>query len=265
MNADWKNRYDIAVEAAHAGGGYAKTIFDKTFQSADLEVIHKADDSPVTVADRGAEEIIRAHITRHFPQDGFLGEEFGDQPGSTGYRWIIDPIDGTKSFIRHVPLWGTLLGLEYQGEVIGGVAYIPVFGQTFRALRGDGAYLNEQRIRVSDVAQLDQAILCYSSINWFTKHGKLNEFLKIYEQTYRQRGYGDFYGFVLVAQGSCDLMIEHGVHPWDIAATKAIVEEAGGTFTTWDGGGGIDRPDVIASNGKLHSVAMELLNTPNLA
>jgi histidinol-phosphatase len=260
MNADWKARYDVAQEAARLGGDFAKAIFDSTFQNNSLEVITKADDSPVTLADRGAEERIRGLITKHFPTDGFLGEEFGDQPGSSGFRWVIDPIDGTKSFIRHVPVWATLLGLEYQGEQIGGVVYIPCFDHTYRALRGDGAYLNNTAIRVSGVKTLDQAILCYSSINWFTKYGRLEQFLKLYEMTYRQRGYGDFYGFVLVAQGSCDVMVEHGVNPWDIAATKAIIEEAGGKFTTWDGTGGIDRPDVLATNGLVHHSTLDLLN-----
>jgi len=261
MRADWKSRYDVLTEAARVGGDFAKGIYDDTFDRRDLDVIRKADSSPVTIADRGAEERIRALIETHFPNDGFLGEEYGDRAGSTGYRWIIDPIDGTKSFIRHVPIWGTLIGLDFGGEQIAGAAYIPVFGQMYRALRGDGAYLDDRRIRTSDIAELSQAILCYSSIQWFTKAGKQQEFLDFYRRTGRQRGYGDFYGFVLVAQGSCDIMLEHGVSAWDIAATKAIIEEAGGRFTDWSGGGGIDRPDVLATNGKLHDVSLEFLQS----
>lgn len=261
MNADWKSRYDLAVEAARAGGDFAHKIYDDTFDRRDIEVINKANNSPVTVADRGAEQLIREMVTKHFPTDGFLGEEFGDQPGTSGFRWVIDPIDGTKSFIRHVPLWGTLIGLEYEGELIAGAVYIPVFNQMYHALRGNGAYLDRRRIRVSDVGQLSQSILCYSSIGWFTRAGRQQTFLDLYSQTWRQRGYGDFYGFVLVAQGSAEVMLEHGVNPWDIAATKAIIEEAGGRFTDWDGGGGITRPDVIASNGKVHDNVLEMLRT----
>ena len=260
MNHEWRNRYNLAVEAARRAGDFAKAIYDATFQDRTaLEVILKADASPVTVADRGAEELIRKMIAKHFPGDGFLGEEFGDTPSSTGFRWIIDPIDGTKSFVRHVPIWGTLLGLEYEGEQIAGVVYIPVFRQMYRALRGDGAYLDDIRIRVSDTPTLAESILCYSSIGWFTRAGRQETFLKLYGQTGRQRGYGDFFGFVLVAQGAADLMVEHGVNAWDVAATKAIVEEAGGTFTDWDGTPTIHRPDVLASNGKLHAQALELL------
>ncbi len=259
MNADWRSRYDLAIEAARGGGDFAKRIYDDTFDARDMQVIQKENNSPVTVADRGAEQLIREMITKHFPQDGFLGEEYGDQPGSSGFRWVIDPIDGTKSFIRHVPIWATLIGLEFQGELIAGAVYIPVFNQMYHALRGNGAYLDARRIRVSQVDKLSEAILCYSSMGWFTRAGKEETFHNLYKQTYRQRGYGDFYGFVLVAQGSCEIMLEHGVNPWDIAATKAIIEEAGGTFTDWDGGGGIDRPDVLATNGLLHEKTRGLL------
>ena len=130
--------------------------------------------------------------------------------------------------MRHIPLWATLIGLEYQGEQIAGVAYIPVFGMTYRALRGDGAFLNERRVRVSTVATLAESLICYSSINWFTRAGREKTFIELASRTARQRGYGDFYGFVLVAEGAAELMLEHGVNPWDIAATKAIIEEAGG-------------------------------------
>lgn len=261
MNPDWRSRYNLAVEAARKGGEFARQIYDATFHDRNMDVIAKADNSPVTAADRGAEQLIRKLVSQYFPTDGFLGEEFGDQPGTSGFRWIIDPIDGTKSFVRHVPIWATLVGLEYKGEQIAGAVYIPVFRQMYRALRGDGAYLDDCRIRVSDVAQLSDAILCYSSINWFTRHGKRDTFLNLYEKAGRQRGYGDFYGFVLVAQGSCDLMVEHGVNPWDIAATKAIVEEAGGTFTDWDGADTIHRPDVLATNGKLHAETLGILRS----
>src|SRR5262245_37890400 len=254
MNADWRTRYDLAVDAARKAGDHARTYYESTF-----DVEHKPDSSPVTVADKSAEQLIREAVTKAFPHDGFLGEEFGDQPGTSGYRWIIDPIDGTKSFIRHIPIWATLVGLEYKGEQIGGVAYIPVFGQVYRALRGDGAFMNDRRIRVSDTARLSDALLCYSSIAWFQKVGRERTFLNIAARTQRQRGFGDFYGFVLVAEGAVDLMLEHGVNPWDVAATKAIVEEAGGSFTDWSGTPTIHTPDILASNGKLHAETLALL------
>ena len=174
MNADWRTRYDLAVEAARKAGALAREYYETTF-----EVEHKADDSPVTIADRKAEELIRSLVAAAFPNDGFLGEEYGDQAGTSGFRWIIDPIDGTKSFVRHIPIWATLIGLEYLNEQIGGVAYIPVFGMTYRALRGAGAYMNERKIHVSDVAKLSDALLCYSSINWFLKAGREKAFLEL--------------------------------------------------------------------------------------
>ncbi len=255
MNPEWRSRYEVAVESARLAGDLAKTYYESTF-----EVERKADDSPVTVADREAEQLIRTAVTAAFPNDGFLGEEYGDQPGTSGFRWVIDPIDGTKSFVRHVPLWGTLVGLEYKGEQIGGVVYVPVLGMTYRALRGDGAYCDDRRIRVSDTPRMADASLCYSSASWFLKAGREKVFLALTAKTARQRGYGDFYGFVLVAEGACDVMVDHGVHAWDVAGPKAIVEEAGGMFTDWTGVPTIDRPDVLASNGRLHAETLGILN-----
>ncbi len=254
MNPEWRTRYELAVEAARKAGDLARTYYESTF-----DVEYKGDRSPVTIADKQAEQLIREAVSKAFPADGFLGEEYGDQPGSSGFRWIIDPIDGTKSFIRHIPLWATLVGLEYKGEQIGGVTYIPVLGMTYRALRGGGAFMNERPIRVSGTPTLADSLLCYSSINWFTRAGREKTFLTLASGTARQRGYGDFYGFVLVAEGAADLMLEHGVNPWDVAATKAIVEEAGGRFTDWDDNPTIHRPDVLASNGRVHAETLAIL------
>ena len=256
MNPEWQTRYELAVECAHEAGKLALGYFDN-----DVKVEWKKDASPVTIADREAEALIRSKLLGAFPGDGFLGEESGDVTSASGFRWIIDPIDGTRSFVRGIPIWATLIGLEYQGEQIGGVAYLPAMSQTYRALRGDGAYRDDRRIRVSDVSKLSDAQMFYSSLAWFIKGGRQQQFLDLSVRTQRQRGFGDFYGFVLVAQGSGELMVEHGVHAWDIAALKVIVEEAGGCFTDWSRGHDINRPDVIASNGKLHDEALRILNT----
>lgn len=255
MNADWRNRYELALTAAQQAGHFALGYFDQN-----VAVEWKADKSPVTLADRGAEELLRKILLDKFPDDAFLGEEFGEKPGTSGFRWIIDPIDGTRSFVRGVPIWATLVGLEYRGEQIAGVAFLPAMNQTYRALRGDGAFREERPLHVSTVDNLAEAHLFYSSISWFAKVGKADAFLELVRRTQRQRGFGDFYGFLLVAQGSGDLMVEHGVHAWDLAALKPIVLEAGGLMTDWNGGGDIFRPDVLASNGKLHEVAREFLN-----
>jgi histidinol-phosphatase len=254
VNADWRNRYEAAVEAAKKAGQSALRYFD-----GGVAVEWKADESPVTVADREAEAMLRSTFQAAFPGDGFLGEEFGDTPGTTGYRWIIDPIDGTRSFVRGVPIWATMIGLEYRDELIAGVVECPALGQTYRALRGDGAYRGSRRIHVSDVTDLKQSHIYYSSLSWFMKAGMHDAFIDLCLRTERQRGFGDFYGFVLVAQGSGELMVEHGVHAWDVAALIPILEEAGGRMTDWDGRVDIHRRDVLATNGKLHDTALAML------
>lgn len=254
MNADWRSRYEVMVEAARAAGQVALEYFDQG-----VAVEWKSDHSPVTVADRNAEQALRERLSGAFPGDGFLGEEFGDTPGTTGYRWIIDPIDGTRSFVRNIPHWATLVGLDYRGEMIAGVSFAPADNVLFRALRGDGTFKNDRRVRVSDVATLDQSLACYSGVQFFQQAGKEQEFLRILRGVDRVRGFGDYYGFVLLAQGSCDLMVDYGVHIWDIAGLKVIVEEAGGRFTDWDGGTDLERPDCVASNGHVHDAALALL------
>jgi histidinol-phosphatase len=255
MNSDWRSRYDAAVEAARVAGKHALSHFD-----CGIECEWKPDHSPVTKADREAETILRTALLQAFPNDGFFGEEFGELPGTSGFRWIVDPIDGTRSFVRNIPIWATLIGLEYRGEQIAGVACLPAMGGvTYRALRGDGAFRDERRIHVTDVPNLDDAVMFYSSLSWFAKAGREPHFLALAKQTQRQRGFGDFYGFVLVAQGSGELMVEHGVHFWDVAGLKVIVEEAGGRFSNWANEVTIHSPDVIASNGKLHEVALNIL------
>jgi histidinol-phosphatase len=257
MNAEWRSRYETAVEAARQAGQLALRYFDGAFT-----VEWKSDQSPVTVADREAEQLLRKTLLGAFPHDGFLGEEFGDTPGTSGFRWIIDPIDGTRSFVRGIPVWATLVGLEYKDEQILGIADVPALGHTYRALRGDGVYRNERRIHVSDVDVMSEAMIFYSSLSWFIKAGRQSAFLEMTARTERQRGFGDFYGHVLVAQGSGELMVEHGVHAWDVAAIKPIVEEAGGRFSDWSGQPSIHSPDVLVSNGKLHDEALAILRIP---
>lgn len=257
MNAEWRARYEVALDAARQAGQLALSHFDTG--DTCIAVEWKQDQTPVTLADRGAEALLQTTLLGKFPKDGFLGEESGERPGTSGFRWIIDPIDGTRNFVRGIPLWATLVGLEYKGEQIAGVAYAPAMKQVYRALRGEGGFRDERRLHVSTVARLEEAHLFYSSISWFAKAGCEHRFLELVKRTQRQRGFGDFYGFVLVAQGSGDLTVEHGVHIWDLCALKVIVEEAGGTLTDWHGGRDISRPDVLASNALLHEAALQTL------
>jgi histidinol-phosphatase len=254
VNPAWRTRYEEALEAAQQAGLLALRYFD-----SDFKVEWKQDRSPVTVADRNAEALLRTRLLGAFPDDGFLGEETGDTAGSSGFRWIVDPIDGTRNFVRGIPLWGTLVGLEYEGEQIAGVVSVPALGQMFRALRGDGAYRDNRPIRVSNVTALGEATLFHTSMAWFVRAGRSDVFQELAGKVQTERGYGDFYGHLLVAQGSGELMVEQGVHAWDMAALKPIVEEAGGRFSDWEDTPTIYRPDVIASNGKLHAEALKIL------
>ena len=256
MNAEHRQRYEQAVGITREAGQIALGYYDKP-----LEVLTKGDASPVTIADRATESFLRERLGKLFPGDGFLGEEFGDTPGTSGYRWIMDPIDGTRSFVRGIPLWGTMVGLEYKGELVAGIIDCACQGKTWHALQGNGAYRDDTRIRVSDCADLSKSNVFYSGLNWFVKAGREAQFLEIVRRTERQRGYGDWYGFMLVAQGSGDAMIEYGVHSWDVAAVVPIIHEAGGTFSCWDGSLSIDRPDVIVSNKILHREFLDILNT----
>lgn len=257
MNPDWRTRYELAVEAAQRAGQLALRYFDQ----ASLDVQWKSNFSPVTIADREAEQSLREILLGRFPQDGFWGEEFGQVPGNSGYRWIIDPIDGTRNFVRGVPLWGTLVGLEYRGEPIAGVVVLPSLKLTYRTLRGDGAYRNDCQIRVSQIELLHQGLLMYSGASWFLASPCRDAFIEMCLRSQRQRGFGDCYGFVLVAQGSGEAMLDYGVNPWDIAAIVPIIEEAGGRFSDWSGQRTIQRPDVLASNGKVHDEILYILRT----
>jgi histidinol-phosphatase len=254
VNPEWSRRYEVAIDACRRAGRVALGYFD-----AGLAVEWKSDHSPVTVADRETEQSLRRSLLEAFPDDGFLGEEFGDAPGTSGYRWVVDPIDGTRNFVRGIPVWATLVGLEYRGEVVAGVCDVPPLGHTYRALRGDGAWRNDRRIHVSDVADLSQSVVFYSSLSWFIKAGRERQFLELCRRAERLRGFGDFYGHVLVAQGSGEVMVEHGVHSWDVAALLPIVEEAGGRFTDWDGNRTIHRTDVLITNGRLHDEVLGIL------
>src|SRR5690349_24404386 len=196
MSPAARERYLRAIDAAHDAGRLALGYYDNN-----VAVEWKENQTPVTVADRNAEDLIRSRLLGLFPQDGFLGEESGSVKGSSGFRWIIDPIDGTRSFVRGIPLWGTLIGLEYQGDAIAGVCFLPAFGKdglTYRALRGDGAFRDDRRIHVSDVSTFEEGQVFYSSLSWFMASGVKEAFLEVVNRSQRQRGFGDFYGFMLV-------------------------------------------------------------------
>ena len=245
---------DAAVDAARAAGRIALKYFRGGF-----EVAKKPDDTPVTPADREAEQAIVEILGRAFPDCGVLGEEFGGR-GTKEVRWIVDPIDGTKNFVRGIGIWATLIALEERGEVTVGVIHNPVTAELYTARRGAGAFLNGERIRVSDVAELGRAFFVHAGLGIVRKGGHWDGFARLIDATDRQRGFGDYMGYGLVAEGKAEIYAELDLKPWDLAAPKILVEEAGGRFTDFAGRPTIYTGTALATNGRLHDAALALLS-----
>jgi histidinol-phosphatase len=242
------------IRAARAAGEIAMKYYRGGF-----EVTIKPDQTPVTQADREAEQATKAVLRAAFPDHGFLGEEFG-QEGSTDRRFIIDPIDGTKNFIRRVPVWAVLIGLEEAGEVTAGVVFNPASNEMLWARKGDGAWADGERIRVSDCARLDQATLLHADLHLLRRAGVWSSFVQMVDACGRTRGFGDYYGYGLVASGKAEIYLETDLKPWDIAPVKILVEEAGGRLTDFSGRSTIYDGSVLATNGRLHDQALSFLH-----
>ncbi len=244
---------EIAVEAARAAGEIALKYY-----RAGFNVTMKPDLTPVTQADREAEKTIVGMLSRAFPDHGFLGEEFGEH-GRDDVRWIIDPIDGTKNFIRHIPVWATLIALEERGDITVGVIYNPVTGDLCTARRGHGAFHNGVRLAVSPIADLGGAALLHAGVGLLRQGGHWDGFVRLVDATERQRGFGDYLGYQLVAEGKAELYIETDLKPWDLAPCRLLVEEAGGRFTDLAGAPTIYSGNALATNGRVHDAALALL------
>jgi len=242
-----------AVEAARAAGEIAMTYYHGGF-----DVTLKPDQTPVTQADREAEQIITQRLGRAFPDWGFLGEEFGPR-GPQETRWIIDPIDGTRNFVRRIPIWAVLIALEERGEITTGVVLNPVTGELFTARRGEGAFLNGERLRVSDCEAMKDATVLHSGLRLVREAGHWDGFVRLFDAGSRTRGFGDYYGYGLVAEGKAEIYVEADLKPWDVAAVKILVEEAGGRLTDFAGRPTIYGGTVLATNGRLHADALRLL------
>jgi histidinol-phosphatase len=250
---------DAALEAARAAGAVALRYFTGRF-----DVIRKADQTPVTQADREAETTIVERLRSAFPDVGFLGEEYGAQ-GVQARRWIVDPIDGTKNFVRGTPYWATLIALEEDGEVTLGVVHAPATGDLLWAQRGRGAFANGVPLRVSGVDRLADATLVHSSLN-LLRTGDGGRywpgFLRLVDGTDRQRGFGDYFGYTFVLRGQAELMLEADLKPWDLAPFLILFEEAGGRLTDFDGRRTIYTGSALATNGRLHAEVLDLLAGP---
>jgi histidinol-phosphatase len=226
----------------------------KHFRSVSLAVRTKDDRTPVSEADEATERMIRERLQRDRPDDGILGEEYGTS-GSAERRWIIDPIDGTKNYIRGVPVFATLIALE--GML--GVVSAPALGRRWWAMRGEGAFCNGAPIHVSSVQQIADAHFSYDSLTDFANAGMEPQFRSLVQKCWRTRAFGDFWSHMLVAEGAVDVAVEPQVAHWDLAALQVIVEEAGGRFTTLAGEDRADGGSVVSTNGPIHDAVLEIL------
>ncbi len=243
---------DFAVESAQLAGAFTLGYFN-----ASPPVELKADRTPVTAADRGAEERLRQRIERAFPTHGIVGEEHGVKLGTDPARWILDPIDGTYSFICGVPLYAVLVGFEWEGEAVAGVIHLPALNETIYAARGLGCRWNGRPARVSDVSELSAARLVYAGAKHQHKFGKGPEFERLLAACGSDRGgWCDAYGYALVATGRADISLDPIMALWDTAALFPVITEAGGTLTDWKGTATHTAPEAIATNGHLFEEVM---------
>jgi histidinol phosphatase-like enzyme (inositol monophosphatase family) len=261
---DLSRRLELGLAAAREAG----RLTLRYFRRGDLAVERKQDASPVTVADREAELLLRERFSEAFPDDAILGEEFPERAGSSGYRWIVDPIDGTKSFIHGVPLYGTLVGLEHQARSVLGIIVLPPLEECLYAAVGQGAWhvVGSQpplQARVSDCGTLAESLFCTSETGSFGKRGAAAVYDRLQAAARLARTWGDCYGYYLVATGRAELMVDPIMSVWDAAALQPIMEEAGGTFTDWQGRPTIHSGEGLATNGHVLEEALAILRMAN--
>jgi histidinol phosphatase-like enzyme (inositol monophosphatase family) len=241
-----KHTLEFAVALAREAGAITLEYFKGNFA-----VERKADNSFVTIADREAEQFMRRKIQAQYPHDAILGEEEGEKPGTSGRRWILDPVDGTYSFVHGVPLYAVLIGLEIDGESQLGVVNLPALNEIVYAAKGLGCFWNDQPARVSSTASIDEALLLATDFGSCEQHGFGAAAQMLQQRAHSRRTWGDAYGHVLVATGRADVMLDPIMNIWDCAPLLPIVEEAGGTFTDWRGQRTISGGNAISTNGKL--------------
>jgi histidinol-phosphatase len=239
--------FNFLTQTAYQAGritlGYYQTSLRPDF---------KTDNTPVTAADRAAEEFIRGEIEEQFPGHAIVGEEFGESPGKGhSFRWIIDPIDGTKSFMRGVPLYGVLIGLEIEGVVRAGAAYFPALDEMLCAADGLGCWWNGRRAHVSEVASLEQAYICYTNIRNMEKYGRGKAWRELNSRAFVLRGWSDAYGYLTVATGRAEAMLDPVMHVWDCGPFPPIFREAGGYFGNWAGKEGHLHGEALGCNAAL--------------
>jgi histidinol phosphatase-like enzyme (inositol monophosphatase family) len=250
LAAEIARRLELAISAGKEAG----RLTLRYFQQDNFQVERKSDASPVTIADRSAEQLLRDRIAVAFAKDGVLGEELSTTNGSSGFTWILDPIDGTKSFISGVPLYGTMVGIEHEGRALAGLVFMPSLDEGVFASAGQGAWhfrgdQQPRRCRVSTKARLADGLFVTSQVDSFAKLGRQAAFEALQAAAYITRTWGDCYGYLLVATGRAELMVDPIMNVWDAAAIQPIIEEAGGTFTDWQGNPTIHAGEGLATNG----------------
>lgn len=255
MNAnDLQRILDFAVESAQLAGAFTLGYYNC---GTGFEL--KGDRTPVTVADRGAEELLRKRIVAAFPDHGILGEEGGEQRGTASARWILDPIDGTMSFLSGVPLYSVLIGFEWAGEMLAGVIHLPALGETVYAARGLGCRWNGRPARVSRVTALSEARISATSSKLLHDQGRWAAYERLRAASYTDRGWADAYGYALLATGRVEVVLDPVMSIWDTAALLPVVTEAGGTLTDWSGRPTHTAPEALATNGALLAAVLEKL------
>lgn len=252
-----KELMNVAMEAAYAGGKRTLAYFNAGAGAAAVE--EKSDETPVTRADKEAELVIRETIARHFPTHSVLGEEHGRTAGDPDYMWVIDPIDGTKSFIHGVPFYGAVVGCMVKGQPRVGSVYLPALGDLYGAAEGLGATWNGRACRVSEVSELGKATLLAGSITRCMDRS--DAYTNLAHRVKLNRGWGDVFGYMLVASGRAEIMLDPRITLWDIAGVAPIVREAGGYLGDWRGESTVHAKDCAATNGALRATVLEVLRS----
>ena len=257
--------YTDDLRLAHVLADDADSTAESRFKALDLHVMTKPDLTPVTDADKSVEEGIRRVLSRARPRDAVTGEEQGSS-GHSQRRWVVDPIDGTKNFVRGVPVWASLISLMVEDEVVVGVVSAPMLNRRWWAMKDGGAWTGRSLLRasacqVSDVSRIEDASLSYSSLSGWDERGRLDDFLSLSRRVWRTRAYGDFWSYMLLAEGAVDIATEPELEIYDMAALDIIVREAGGLFTSLDGEPGPAGGSALATNGKLHDQALAFLGS----
>ena len=257
--------YTDDLRLAHLLADDADSISADRFKALDLHVMTKPDLTPVSDADQAVEESIRRTLSRARSRDAITGEEEGSS-GTAARRWIVDPIDGTKNFVRGVPVWATLISLAVEDEVVMSVVSAPLLGRRWWASKDQGSWTGKSlmkatRNQVSDVRRLEDASLAYASLDGWEERGRLDDFMALMRRCWRTRGYGDFWSYMLLAEGAVDIAAEPELEVYDMAALVPIVTEAGGIFTSLDGEDGPWGGNALATNGHLHDAALSFLGS----